>query len=330
MFARDVNAAHTGVRTARARLHENEYVGCGRVALRARAGEVGGRFDCHREHAGSRQALLQLPDSALPMRGMEAAVDVHHQAIRILTQGARDRIGHRVVPEVLAVEKAACGAAHPERAVPERRLFDALPVLGRIFDQTIRHQRAFFRRERVEHFLAAAREFPAQCRGQVGSDHRQPRLARELHHRPIVGAIVRPRSRADEKRRFADLAAQVRVELRLHVALEHLERQRRPTTARARQRAQQSELGFVRQSVEMALAEEHGIGACQSEYCRVPADLHSAAAVEDAGGAQQQGVIVGDLEDAARRGDAGEAEQRERGDASRETKHPRILGAQCE
>ena len=80
-----------------------------------------------------------------------------------------------------------------------------------------------------------------------------------LDERAVIGRVARPGPRRLQELLFGDRAGQIRVETRLRVALEHLERQRDRHTA-ATESLQDRGFEAVGVRIVVLLADEHDIG----------------------------------------------------------------------
>jgi hypothetical protein len=228
--------------------------------------QLGGRRDRHHGERAPFGATHELGDGAVAVADVEAAGDVQHDVVAMLRRRLRDRIAHRVVPQVLRVvepflRRAATAAAH----VAAHRAIDAFPVGGAGREDLGGQQRALLGGQLVERCLAAATgERAAQRAGEVGGDDRDLRLLRGFDQRPVGGLVVLPRARLVQELAFVDAAGQVVVEHRLHVAFEHLHRQHDLALLCAQQFFQHAQFDLVRGVVDVRLAEEHDVVLRQS------------------------------------------------------------------
>ena len=219
---------------------------------------------------GSRHALFH---GAVAIRGVEAARDVQHDLARVGSMGLGHRVPHGVVPQVLAVVETLLGRARCAAHVPSRRAIDALPVRVARRQDRLGHERALVCTELADRVLATAHaELAPQQRRKVGSDDRDARCLRRLDERTVVALVVAPRPRTLQERGFVDLALAVGIERRLHIALEHLEREHDLVAAHAQQLLEHRQLDSMRGVVEVGLTQEHDVDLGEGRAERLPLD----------------------------------------------------------
>ena len=116
--------------------------------------------------------------------------------------------------------------------------------------------------ERVHGRAPAPGDVGGDAARHVGGDDRPLVRLGELHERAVVGRVARPGARPLQKVRLGNRSADVGVHRLLHVALEHLERQRdRHMTPR--EPLEDPALEPMRIRVVVLFADEHDVGPRQ-------------------------------------------------------------------
>jgi hypothetical protein len=254
---RDRHAVESLRSAARARIDGGEVVGAARVLPGCHAGQVGRRTRLEHRDTRVGAAREQLRHRAFAVLGVEPAVDVQHEVAGVAHQRLRAGVAHRVVPQALARREPPLRRRSRDHVhVPANDALESLPVAIGVGVELVRQQHALLRRQLVERLGAAEAHLAAQRGGRVRGDDREPAALRGLDQRAVAGAVIAPRPRAVPERGFVDLAREVRIECRLHVALEHLHGQYDLAAGALDQRLVDREFETVRALVEMRLAKE--------------------------------------------------------------------------
>ena len=144
-------------------------------------------------------------------------------------------------------------------------------------------QRAFGGRQRRQRRDSGLGDLRRILSRDVGRDHRPRTILGDLHERSIVRRVARPGTAGLQKVLLAVLAAQIGVERRLHITLEHLEGDRHRHVP-PHEPLEKGGLEAVRVRIVVLLADEHDIDAGQVREHRLEVGEGPASGVEHAFG----------------------------------------------